>query len=78
MTKTYSQYMHPSHYIDKKYRTKGAPCGYCHCDRHKGYLNVTLMKSHKCLAKKCPFFEKYTNHSCWNQSKTVLCYAKTK
>ncbi|MCL2088712.1 MAG: helix-hairpin-helix domain-containing protein [Oscillospiraceae bacterium] len=31
---------------------------YCHILTHRGYLSKTLVKSHDCIAKKCPFFEK--------------------
>lgn len=59
------RYFHPKRYIDYKYR-KGPPCGYCHCDRHRGYLSVKLIKKHKCLSKNCEFFEKYSNHPYWD------------
>ena len=30
----------------------------CHLLTHRGYLTKNLMKTHDCIAKKCPFFEK--------------------
>ena len=30
----------------------------CHLLTHRGYLSKTLVKSHSCISKKCPFFEK--------------------
>ena len=30
----------------------------CHLIAHRGYLSKRLVKSHDCIAKKCPFFEK--------------------
>ena len=32
--------------------------GYCHLDSHRGYLTKKLLKSHKCLEKKCTFLKK--------------------
>ncbi len=31
---------------------------FCHASIHPGYLSKTLVKSHDCLAKQCPFFER--------------------
>lgn len=64
MAKTFKQYMHPNKYIDGQYRNEN-PCGYCHCLRHKGRLNVKLVKQHKCVQKTCPYFEKYKEHGYW-------------
>ena len=32
--------------------------GYCHCDTHRGSITKTLLKSHDCINKKCPFFKR--------------------
>ena len=32
--------------------------GYCHLEKHHGYLTKNLMKAHECLEKKCPFLKK--------------------
>lgn len=39
--------------------------GYCHCDRHKGFLTKQLHKSHECAAKQCPFLEKFEDYPYW-------------
>jgi glutamate synthase domain-containing protein 1 len=31
---------------------------FCHVLTHRGFLSKTLVQSHDCLAKKCPFLEK--------------------
>ena len=64
MWRTVGQWKHPNRYMDKCPR-KDTPCGYCHCERHRGFLNVKLMKKHKCIEKKCTFFEKYETHEYW-------------
>lgn len=61
------KFWHPYRYIDKVYRDNDTPCGYCHCDAHRGWLNVKLMKSHKCITKQCQFFEKYEKHEYWQK-----------
>ena len=32
--------------------------GYCHLNKHPGYLTKNLLKEHECLEKKCPFLKK--------------------
>ncbi|MCL2486136.1 MAG: hypothetical protein FWE86_00870 [Oscillospiraceae bacterium] len=31
---------------------------FCHILTHRGYLSKTLVKSHDCITKECPFFER--------------------
>lgn len=31
---------------------------FCHCDTHRGYLSKSLISSHNCIQKQCPFFNK--------------------
>ena len=56
-------------FIDRKYHAK-QPCGYCWMKKHKGFLTVDLMKKHKCLERKCHYFQKYEQHSYWKQLET--------
>ena len=44
--------------IDEHYADSSNVVARCHLLAHRGYLSKTLMKSHDCIAKKCPFFEK--------------------
>ena len=41
----------------------GNAIGYCHCEVHKGALNISLAYRHKCIAKKCKYLEKYHEDS---------------
>ena len=68
MLNTASKFWHPKSYIDRVWRPEN-PCGYCHCDRHRGYLNRTLIKKHCCVEKNCKFLEKYKNHTFWHIKK---------
>lgn len=36
----------------------------CHLDTHPGYLSKTMVKTHRCLEKQCPFLEKIP-HEYW-------------
>ena len=68
MWKTVKQWRHPKVYIDR--RPHGdKPCGYCHCERHRGFITVKLMRTHKCLEKQCSFLEKYEEHEHWQSLK---------
>ena len=67
LAKTYKEFLHPKGYIDRVRRTSCTPCGYCHNARHRGLLNVVLLKSHRCVEKECPFLERYKTHSYWSQ-----------
>lgn len=44
--------------IDGAYAVSDNIIARCHLLAHRGYLTKNLIKSHKCIAKKCPFFEK--------------------
>ncbi len=39
--------------------------GYCHYNIHKGYLTETLLKQHACIAKECPYLERYEYKTYW-------------
>ena len=39
--------------------------GYCHSGQHQGFMSEKMIKSHKCLAKNCPYLEKYENAEFW-------------
>ena len=43
--------------IDGHYAKSENVVAFCHVLTHRGYLSKTLVKSHDCLAKKCPFFK---------------------
>lgn len=32
-------------------------CGFCHDERHQGYLTNTMVNNHNCIGKKCPYYE---------------------
>ena len=44
--------------IDGKYAVAKNVIARCHLLTHRGYLSKALVKSHDCIKKKCPFFEK--------------------
>lgn len=50
--------------ISQKIDTKSV-IGYCHCSKHKGYLNVSLLKSHDCIKKECVYLEKFEDYPFW-------------
>lgn len=39
--------------------------GYCHNENHKGFLTVSIMNEHECIAKGCNFFEKFEDYPYW-------------
>ena len=41
---------------------KKEPIGYCHCDKHKGYLTTKDFRKHCCKEKNCTWFEPNLNH----------------
>lgn len=51
-----------SHRVDTR-----SVVGYCHCSKHKGYLNITLLKSHDCIKKECVYLEKFEDYPFWIQ-----------
>lgn len=56
----------PEHYIDHVFRSeKKAPCAYCWSVLHRGYLDVKLLKKHKCLQKHCECLQKFPKHPYW-------------
>jgi hypothetical protein len=44
--------------IDGNYVGSGQIVARCHLRAHRGNLSARLVKSHDCIAKKCPFLEK--------------------
>ena len=40
--------------------------GWCHHRMHKGAVNRALMAEHNCLGKKCPFLERNTQSTYWD------------
>ena len=44
--------------IDGHYTYSSNIIARCHLLAHRGYLSKTLTKSHDCIVKECPFFEK--------------------
>lgn len=60
---------------------KNQPCGrnavaYCHLNAHKGALSKNMLKQHQCLAKQCPFLEKYEDHPYWKERARKKAEAK--
>lgn len=45
--------------------------GYCHNEDHKGFITVTIMKEHDCIAKECHYFEKFEDYPFW-----IKCHRK--
>lgn len=46
--------------------------GFCHCDTHRGYLSVTLLKNHDCIKKQCTFLEKFEEYPFWKNYERQL------
>ncbi len=46
-------------------KTSKPPVGYCHNPKHKGFVNIGLMKSHNCIANQCMYFERFETHEYW-------------
>ena len=46
---------------------KNDPVGYCHCNKHKGYLTAADWREHECQKKNCCWLEKNDNHPYWKQ-----------
>lgn len=55
--------------IGGKYKTvdTAALVGYCHNKAHKGFLTVTIMNQHECIAKECHHFEKIEEYPFWQK-----------
>lgn len=51
------------------YATVDTPAlvGYCHNEDHKGFLTVTIMNDHDCIAKGCYYFEKFEDYPFWQK-----------
>ena len=41
--------------------------GYCHNEDHKGFITVTIMNEHDCIAKGCHYFEKFEDYHYWQR-----------
>jgi len=57
----------------------GDHCGFCHYNRHKGYLTLSDIKSHDCFGKGCSFLEINNMHPYWftnEQNKLLKKYRK--
>lgn len=55
--------------IGGAYATVDTPSlvGYCHNDDHKGFLTVTIMNEHDCIAKECRYFERFEDYPYWQK-----------
>lgn len=55
--------------IGGAYATVDTPSlvGYCHNDDHKGFLTVTIMNEHDCIAKGCHYFERFEDYPYWKK-----------
>lgn len=45
------------------------PVGWCHNNIHRGALTAKQLQRHKCLKRKCRFFEKNADSIYWEQRK---------
>lgn len=52
-----------------RYFQKTSMVGYCHCETHKGVLDITDMNRHNCIEKCCHHFEKYEQYPYWQKKK---------
>lgn len=66
---------HPEYF---KNQPKGEPVGWCNHNKHRGKLSVRLMKNHKCLGKKCPYFKKNDKHPYWAEHERIKQIRKDK
>ncbi len=55
---------------------KKSTIGYCRYYKHYGALSINMMKKHRCLEKRCPYFEKNLNKGYWEQKKEINRMAK--
>lgn len=72
-----SELLGPKYHYFRGQSSKKA-CGFCHSNKHKGYLSVKNMKQHKCLQKQCPMFEKYPDHPYWAQKAAIKAKKKAR
>lgn len=47
----------------RKYLKDSQKFGYCHNQKHRGWVSMQTAKDHKCLEKKCPFLKLNKEHS---------------
>jgi hypothetical protein len=50
--------------------------GRCHHNWHKGNMSAKMVKTHKCLGKQCPYFEKYEDHPYWKEREAIKAKKK--
>ncbi len=50
---------------------KKSTIGYCRYYKHYGALSISMMKKHRCLEKRCPYFEKNLNKGYWEQKREI-------
>ena len=43
------------------------PVGYCHLQSHKGLVSKNMLDNRKCVAKQCPYLERFESHQYWIQ-----------
>ena len=43
----------------------GALVGFCHCEHHKGYLDVSTLQKKECIKKGCRYLHKYYDYPYW-------------
>jgi hypothetical protein len=53
--------------IDGKHCEETQRVGYCWLDKHPGYITLPIMREHKCIEKKCTFFQKYSEAPYWKE-----------
>lgn len=41
--------------------------GYCHHKEHKGFITISIMNEHNCIAKECHYFEKFEDYPFWQK-----------
>ena len=73
MSKWYVPYTNRGEYSDVKLINGGYThirtdqlIGYCHCMAHKGFLSKTLLHTHECIDKQCPFLERFEDYPFWH------------
>ena len=53
--------------IDHQPVSESNRVGYCHLNKHPGYLTERLIKEHGCLGKQCPYLHKYEDNKYWQR-----------
>jgi hypothetical protein len=43
----------------------GALVGFCHCEHHKGYLDVSTLQKKECIKKGCHYLRKFDDYPYW-------------